>query len=328
MGAEHTRAVLALLALPRIGRKTARKILAGSDDFPTSQKAMLASLKQAKSQHARIPEANVDSISAAFRSADAIAEDCKRRSIQIHLVQDRYGPNWISKVRSIPDAPVLLFSLGDSDALSGPCVTIIGTRKPTPWGKAASKRISGRSVDHGFCVVSGLATGCDIAAHQGAIEAGGKTVAVLAHGLDTIHPEHHAILADQIATQSGCLLSEYAPGTRPQRGSFVERDRLQSALGAGVIVVETGIKGGTNHTVSFAKLQGRPIGCLIHPEKYASIESVQGNKIIIADGAFPISAKDDLSEFLTCYSGKDTRIDSAAEGSSPEYQQPRQDSLF
>jgi len=324
MDTNQQQAILALLQLPRVGRKTARKVLAGCGSLPVTAADLSHVLTDARAELGRIPEFSQNDIAAAFREANLIMERCERMSIGVHIVHSTSSQNWIAKMNAIPDAPAILFSRGAIDALEEPCVTVIGTRKPTSWGHAAAEKVASRCVAKGFCVVSGLATGCDAAAHQGALQAKGRTVAVLAHGLDIVHPEHHKQLATEIAEESGCLVSEYAPGVAPQRGSFVERDRLQSAIGSAVIVIETGVQGGTNHTVSFAKEQNRSIGCLVHPENLANHRSVQGNKKILDEGAFPIGSKQDLIEFLESH----TKIESCEEIVSSDQRAPKQDSLF
>jgi len=327
MKTDTTKAVLALLELPRIGRKTARKILEQVSTLPKNRTELRDVLDAAQSKGVRVPDFSSEKIASAFASSDVIVKACDEKSIRIHVVHKSCQEAWLISMNSIPDAPMVLYSLGDTQILSGPCITIIGTRKPTSWGQAAASKIARQCVRKGFSVVSGLAMGCDVAAHRGAIEAGGKTVAVLAHGLDTVHPEHHKDIANQIAEESGCLLSEYAPGIPPQRGSFVERDRLQSAAGLGTIVIETGLKGGTNHTVSFARQQGRLVSCLAHPKKYSDQDTVQGNKKILEDGAFQLADSEDLSRFLDeCLKSREEI--SVETGASSDPEQPHQDSLF
>jgi len=330
MESEAQRAVLALLQLPRIGRKTAKKILDAVDTLPDSESSLQEALAEASHQRIRFPEFSAEKLRDAFGVADSVIEACQRKSIRVHLVNQGQKELWLKRVDAIPDAPVILFSKGDVEELAKPCVAIIGTRNPTSWGAAAAEKVARRCVGEGFTVVSGLAVGCDVAAHQGAIKSAGKTAAVLAHGLDMIHPHVHTRLAEKISSGNGCLISEYAPGVPPQRGSFVERDRLQSALSSAVIVVETGIKGGTNHTVSFAREQDRLIGCLVHPEKNRSLDSTQGNISIVSEGATPISTKEGLLKFLenSLIRCGENEEDEKAKKSLSGHAETRQNSLF
>jgi predicted Rossmann fold nucleotide-binding protein DprA/Smf involved in DNA uptake len=106
-------------------------------------------------------------------------------------------------------------------------------------------------------------------------------------------------LAQEILDTGGCWISEYSPGTRATKASFVARDRLQSGLAAGVLVVEAGIRSGTMHTARFALQQGRLLGCLAHPPGYSDAPSAAGNQLLIAEGAaMPIRSSDDLAAFL------------------------------
>lgn len=123
----------------------------------------------------------------------------------------------------------------------------------------------------GATVVSGLAIGCDTAAHSGCLSVHGETIAVLAHGLDRVYPAVNRELVGEILDTGGCLLSEYPPKTRPFPANFVERDELQAGLSDGVIVVETGVKGGTMHTVRFSQEQRKPLACVKHPQNSLQI---------------------------------------------------------
>ena len=176
-----------------------------------------------------------------------------------------------------------------------------------------------KSVESGFCVVSGLAMGCDVHAHSSTLENNGNTVAVLAHGLDEIHPTQHKEIAKQIIAQGGCLLSEYAPGSPIERGNFVDRDRLQSAASLGLLVIETSLTGGSMHTVSFAEKQKRPIACLDHPIKYHDMESVKGNRHLISQDAIAIWDESSMDNFLNTIKKDSKMIDK---------KEPKQESLI
>ena len=155
--------------------------------------------------------------------------------------------------------------MGNIDAIHRDCIAIVGTREPTEYGITAAKRLGALFAESGYTVVSGLANGIDTAAHQGALEVDGLTVAVLASGLDTVYPIKNKELAGAILKNNGALVSEYSWGTMVNRSYFVARDRIQSGLSLGVFVVETGIKGGTMHTVKSCKEQKRSLIVLKHP---------------------------------------------------------------
>jgi DNA processing protein len=152
--------------------------------------------------------------------------------------------------------------------------------------------------ERGWCVVSGLAEGCDTEGHEGCLAAGGKTIAALAHGFGRIYPAKNKQLAERILESGGALITEYPPGTPPTRSSFIERDRLQSGLSLGIVVVETDIKGGTMHTVRHARDQGRGIAAISHPPEFVKEAKAQGNQQLIKDLiARPLANRDDLFRF-------------------------------
>jgi DNA processing protein len=145
-------------------------------------------------------------------------------------------------------------------------------------------------------VVSGLAFGCDAAAHRGCLDQGGYTAAVLPSGLDEIYPPQNRDLAARIA-ETGCLLSEYPPGIRPARYRFVERDRLQSGLSDLVIVVESEIHGGAMHTAQFARRQGRRL-LVFSPDRLIGGELASGNQHLLATGAEAVTSVEDAIEIV------------------------------
>lgn len=244
----------------------------------------------------------------AWKSAERIEERCSNLGIEIIAQWEEQFP---TRLRSIQDCPAAIFVKGNLDVLNPSIsVAVIGTREPTHFGKGSAVRIAEFFAHAGACVVSGLARGCDTFGHKGCLRAGGQTVAVLAHGLDSIYPPENANLARTIIERQGALVSEYPPGTKPSGLAFVERDRLQSGLADATIVIETGIKGGTLHTANFCLQQGRLLAAISHPEKYRGEEKAQGNKMLINKrGALPISDRCDLEEkilpfLLKCKDGQ------------------------
>ena len=149
-------------------------------------------------------------------------------------------------------------------------------------------------------IVSGLALGSDTVAHVSAVKAGGFTTAVLAHGLDSVYPKQNQKLAGQILDCSGLLVSEYPPGTPMINYQLAERDRIQAGMANGLIVIETGVEGGTQHAIKHMRKLGRPIACIYsHSEGEKLIESVQGNKILVEEKkATALINDNDTSDFL------------------------------
>lgn len=155
-------------------------------------------------------------------------------------------------------APVLLYVRGDAGALAAPQVAVVGSRRPTPAGRDTARAFARRFVQAGLVVTSGLAVGIDAAAHRGALEAGGRTVAVCGTGADLVYPAGHAALADEIAG-GGALVTEFPPGTPPLPGNFPQRNRLISGLSLGVLVVEAAERSGSLITARLAGEQGRDV---------------------------------------------------------------------
>jgi len=161
----------------------------------------------------------------------------------------------------IPGAPLLLYVNGDIDALHLPALAIVGSRNPTAGGTRNAWQFGKHLAQQGFAIVSGLAQGIDTAAHQGALDAPGRTIAVLGHGIDRVYPAANRDLAHRIAT-SGALITEYPPGARPERWHFPERNRLISGLSLGTLVVEAARRSGSLITARLAAEQGREVFAL------------------------------------------------------------------
>lgn len=180
--------------------------------------------------------------------------------------------------------PVLLYAKGDLSLLQSPAsiLGIIGTRQPSPEGLAAAHRIAYEEAEKGRVILSGLAYGCDAAAHHGALEATGRTIAVIATGLDRAHPEAHQALQDRIIASGGLVLSEYPLATPVNTYRLVARDRLQAALSAELLVIECGVQSGTMHTVRFAERYRRPIFAL--PPHTDRLPSQEGNRQLLQSG--------------------------------------------
>ena len=180
--------------------------------------------------------------------------------------------------------PVLLHAKGDLGLLQSPAsiLSIIGTRQPSPEGLAAAHRIAYEEAEKGRVILSGLAYGCDAAAHHGALEATGRTIAVIATGIDRAHPEAHQALQDRIIASGGLVLSEYPLTTPVDTYRLVARDRLQAALSAELLVIECGVQSGTMHTVRFAERYHRPIFAL--PPHTDLLPSLGGNRQLLQSG--------------------------------------------
>lgn len=176
-----------------------------------------------------------------------------------------------------------------------PTVAIVGSRKPTSYGREISGRLVSELAKHGVIIVSGLAIGHDALAHRACLEAGGKTVAVIGNGLENPHPHANHALAERIVENGGAIISEYPPDAPVYKENFLQRNRLISALADIVIVIEAGEHSGTLNTASHAIQQGKEVMAV--PGNVTSPLSVGCNRLI-AQGAAPILSSQDVLDHL------------------------------
>ena len=201
--------------------------------------------------------------STAITSADNKAIDDALRWLDddAHHIVTWGADSYPEVLRQITGPPLLLYVNGDVDALHLPTLAIIGSRNPTQGGLRNAHDFAKHLAGRGFAIVSGMAQGIDTAAHEGALDAGGKTVAFLGTGIDRVYPARNRKLAHAIAEQ-GALVSEYALGAAPERWRFPERNRLISGLSLGVLVVEAARRSGSLITARLAGDQGREVFAL------------------------------------------------------------------
>lgn len=176
-----------------------------------------------------------------------------------------------------------------------PTVAIVGSRKPTEYGRGVTLKLASALAARGVIIVSGLALGHDALAARGALDAGGTTIAVIGNGLDNIHPHSNSLLAREIVEQGGAIISEYAPDTAVRRWNFLERNRLIVALSDVVVVVEAGERSGTMNTTAHALTQNKDLMAV--PGNITSPLSIGCNRLI-AQGAEPVLSADDIIEKL------------------------------
>lgn len=293
----ETHYILALMQSPGVGRKTVLKIIDSMKVEPTDIKELHDLIVEAKQIHKRIKVPSIEELKRACSTADSTIAEAEKMDINIVGLRDS---NFPSRLKSISDPPVVIYVKGNANCLnSEQLVAVIGTRKPSKHGRNMAESFGTALAEKSIIVVSGLAIGCDTAAHQGCLKVNGKTVAVLANGLDTVYPKQNIVLAEKILENSGCLLSEYPPGEKIRNSYFVDRDRLQSGLSDAVIVVETDIKGGSMHTVKYCIEHNRLLVALEHPEK-AELFTASGNTKILNEGkAMPIKDLKDIEALIT-----------------------------
>ncbi len=192
----------------------------------------------------------------ASRFVDATLEELRVRGDMLLSPFDALYPDTL---RFAPTLTPLLYVRGSVEALRRPVVGIIGTREPTVAGLEIARRVTEWFVQRHWTILSGLAIGIDTAAHEACLRAGGSTVAVLAHGLDQVHPKSNEKLAHDLVSAGGCLVTEYSYRTPPFKGNFVERDTLQANLSYGIFLVQSGETGGSLHASRAIVLAGRPL---------------------------------------------------------------------
>ncbi len=202
-------------------------------------------------------------------------------------------PAYPPLLKELSDAPSVLYIKGDLQPEDHQALAIVGTRRASGYGKTVTQQFTADLVAEGLTIVSGMAHGIDAVAHQTALQQGGRTLAILGTGIDVVYPSEHRDLAQAIIAQ-GALVTEFPPGTRPDRGNFPIRNRIISGLSLGTLVIEAPARSGSLHTASLAAEQGREVfavpGNITH-------QNSQGTNLLIQDGArLVLGVPDILSE--------------------------------
>ena len=250
-----------------------------------------------KSVKKEIPESGSN---ATARSTPAwIDEEIDRAEEEGVMLLTRDGAGYPPSLLNTPDPPPLLDAKGgyageSAPDWSAPAVAVVGTRKPTHFGLAMAERLGAELAGAGITIVSGMARGCDSAAHKGALKVGGATVAVLGTGIDVVYPPENSALYYEIA-EKGLLISELPFGAPPRQHHFPLRNRIISGLVLGVIVVEAPLKSGAMMTARLALEDGREVMAV--PGKAGLTKNAGTNKLI-KDGAALVETAEDIVEVL------------------------------
>ena len=214
----------------------------------------------------------------------------KYKVIKIDM-NSKYYPE---RLRNIDSPPKELYCLGNLELLNyGKNIAIIGSRDCSYYGERATKDFSFNLAKEDICIVSGLARGIDSFAHIGALNAKGKTIAVIGSGLDNIYPKENIKLAQSIVANEGVIISEYPLGSPPLKQHFPARNRIISGLSDGVLVTEARKNSGTNITVDFALEQGKDV--FVIPGNIYSKTS-DGTNFMISEGAIPVTNYKEIIE--------------------------------
>ena len=212
----------------------------------------------------------------------------KYKVIKINM-NSKYYPE---RLRNIDDAPKELYCLGNLELLNYENnIAMIGSRNCSSYGERAAKDFAYNLAKEDICIVSGLAKGIDSFSHIGALNAKGKTIAVLGSGLDNIYPKENIKLVEEIIKNNGLVISEYPLGTKPLKHHFPARNRIISGLSDSIIVVEARKNSGTNITVDFALEQGKDV--FVIPGNIYSKTS-DGTNFLITEGAIPVLSYKDI----------------------------------
>lgn len=260
---------------PGVGPRAATKLL---ERFGSPDGVFAARRTELESLRIR-PETIESLMKRQFESAATVElERVKELGGDILILDDGSYPPML---REIADPPITLYVKGDWQAcFEQPCVAVIGSRMCSTYGQNAAEMLSRDLASRGICVVSGLARGIDSAAHRGAIRAGGRTVAVIGTGLDSIYPKENAKLVDEIVASGGAVVSQFPLGTPPIKENFPYRNRIISGLSMGVLVVEASERSGSLITARLATEQGREV--LAVPGNITSRNSFGTNYLIKA----------------------------------------------
>lgn len=259
------RALAALLQVPGFGLRTARLVLKHAR-VENAEELFNLSVHDIQ----RIDGIGADTAANLVKfdkwdKVDRLIEKAQKKGAFLVGISD---PHYPPLLKQIYDPPIVLWAKGDPEALKKQGVAIVGTRNPGKYGLQQAEKWSKIICGAGLSINSGLAYGVDSKAHSTAVENGGITVAVLGSGIDWIYPERNRGLADRIAKNGGAVITEYPPGSKPDAGHFPERNRIVSGMSHGVLVVESGIKGGSMITARLALDQNREVFVVPHQLDY------------------------------------------------------------
>ena len=285
---------IALNRVPGIGPASFRALLDFfHDDVEAAWKAERKELAQAG-----ITQRTIDNLLKLRSTITPQQELEKLAKLRIRVItwKDALYPPLL---REIDDAPPVLYTYGKLTEADRFALAVVGTRNSSTYGLQVTERIVTELAKGSVTIVSGLALGIDTIAHTAALDAGGRTIAVMASGLDTIYPPTNRALAHRIVESGqGVILSEYPLGVKPEGGNFPARNRIISGLSMGVLVVEAPPKSGALITVEHALKQGREIFAV--PGSILSSRSAGTNKLI-QDGARPVMEVKDIIEALNLF---------------------------
>ena len=287
----YTEACLAINLIPKVGPVRLRRLLAAFGEPQTVLSAPATRLSAVDG----ISHDLARQIAAWQDTVDLIGELARMREAGVHVLtaQSEVYP---ALLRTIHDPPIVLYVWGELLPRDRQSVGVVGSRKTSFYGTETAKKLSYQLAFAGLTVFSGLARGIDTAAHQGALAAGGRTVAVLGCGLSQIYPPENFALAERIADGHGAVVSELPMGVPPDRQTFPMRNRIISGSSEGLLVIEAGLNSGALISANQALEQGRPVFAVPGP---IDRPTSQGSNRLIQQGAKLVMGSEDVLEELS-----------------------------
>lgn len=229
-----------------------------------------------------------------YRSSFDPEKEIKKMTENDVWILTQYHEGYPKHLKEISDPPIALFGKGDINSIDfnkDTCIGIVGTRKPTPYGRHIAEELGRMCAANGMVVVSGMAMGIDTISHKAAIDEAGRTIAVQGTGIDMVYPPENKPLHEQILKHYGLIISEYPLGYGITRGQFVLRNRIIVGLSKAILVVEGGIHSGSLITARYAAENGRDVYALPGP---ITSEMSEGPHILLREGAHVLMGIDDL----------------------------------
>lgn len=258
----HYRGLIALQLVPALGLQRARMLLQNKSVEDASDVFGLTLPQLMKTDGIGENVARKVLRFDDWASVDNILRQTEKCGSQLVSYDDGNYPDLL---RHIYDPPLVLWMKGDVSALKKPGIGIVGTRRPGRYGLEQTALWARQLSENGLCINSGLAYGVDSAAHQAALDANGTTVAVLGSGIDIIYPAKNTRLVKKMTENGGAVITEYLPGTPPDAVNFPGRNRIVSGMSHGILVIESGKKGGSMITARYALDQNREVFVVPHP---------------------------------------------------------------
>ena len=290
----HLEACVALNMVPQMGPVRLRRLL---DAFGSAEKILLARTDQLAAVDG-VGRVLAENIARWQDFADPAAELKKAADLGAHVItaEDEEYPD---ALREIHDPPIVLYVRGHLTERDRNTVAVVGSRKASHYATECAKKLSFQMAYAGLTVVSGLARGIDTAAHQGALAAKGRTIAVIGSGLGELYPPENAALADRIS-ESGAVISEFPIDTKPDRQTFPIRNRIVTGMSFGVLVVEAGANSGALISANMAAEQGRTLYAV--PGRIDSPAALGSNRLIQQGAKLVLAAEDILDDLPMVFS--------------------------